>query len=69
MRIRIYVCSDCWTHSGKMKLLEEKHEITADEKLRTIILSQIGHEILLCPCGKKSTWFDMRSFYREGIYG
>ena len=56
-----YVCPFCGEYNGNMKLSAEKHIITKQEIESDphIIDLGIGHEILLCPCGKQLTWFEL----------
>lgn len=56
-----YVCPFCGEYSGSMKLSKKKHIITKQEIKSDphIIDLGIGQEILLCPCGKQLTWFEL----------
>lgn len=62
-----YFCPACGEYSGNMGVSKETHKITDEEKqrLRTSpVFETIGHEILICTCGRRNTWFDLKASRR-----
>lgn len=53
------ICGQCGRRSGEMDVAEERHEPTVEELARDPGLAPIAHEVLVCPCGKVSTWFSL----------
>lgn len=63
-----YYCPSCGEYSGNMQPSKETHEVTDEEKLRlktSPVFEQIGHEILICTCGRRNTWFDLKASRRS----
>jgi hypothetical protein len=65
MEVSYYICSKCKAYSGEMKLSKEKYTPTEDELHTNPDLDFIAHEILMCPCGKKNTWFSLKKIIED----
>jgi hypothetical protein len=51
-----YFCPNCGRHTSEMELTTEKYNATEEERRK---MPHIAHEILLCKCGKKYSWFEL----------
>ena len=58
------VCPSCLRPTADMEFSEKQHVLTEAEAEQVTtpeyaIFALIGNEVLLCPCGRELTWFDM----------
>lgn len=53
-----YICPSCKRRTREMRTIEgERHNATPDERRARPGMEQIDHEVLLCPCGQRLTWY------------
>ena len=56
-----FVCPNCGTKSGEMRLTNQIYTPTPKElEILEPGLEPIQHEVLLCKCGCRHSWFDLR---------
>lgn len=54
-----YICSKCRRESKEMVLSNVTYLPTKEDLKRHQNLEHIAGEVLICPCGKLNSWFDM----------
>lgn len=60
-----FVCPSMSHRTGEMDVANEQyHPTEADLRARPDMLS-IAHEILICPCGQRVNWFQVREVFRS----
>lgn len=62
MLTSFWICLKCKRKTEKMVLSKERYSPTIEELIQSEknIFEDINHEILLCPCGEKHTWFTLQ---------
>jgi hypothetical protein len=60
MKVTYYICHNCWMCSDGMTLATDEHYVPTEKDLQSrCIPKEVQHEILVCECGYRHSWFSL----------
>lgn len=60
MNVGYYICPSCERKTEEMQIGAERYTPSETDLRKRPDMEMIGSEILLCPCGRQLTWFQVR---------